>query len=92
MIKQDLGKLVRVDLREIWENEASDFTPWLAEHIKLLGEALGMDLEVKGTEKAVGPFNADIVCNETIDDGVVLVENQLEKTDHKHLGQILKGL
>ncbi len=89
MIK--LGKLENVDLREIWRTEASDFTPWLAreENIELLGEAIGIELEVEGTEKDVGPFRADILCKNTIDGNWVLVENQLEKTDHIHLGQLL---
>jgi len=91
MIKKELGKLDRVLLRDIWENEATDFTPWLVDHIHILGEALDMDLEVTGQEESVGPFSADIVCLDTSDDdnAKVLIENQLEKTDHKHLGQLL---
>jgi len=86
-----LGKLENVDLREIWRTEASDFTPWLAreENIELLGEAIGIELEVEGTEKDVGPFRADILCKDTIDGHWVLVENQLERTNHTHLGQLL---
>ncbi|MCB1985011.1 MAG: DUF4268 domain-containing protein [Burkholderiales bacterium] len=86
-----LGKLRNVDLREIWKTEASDFTPWLAldENIELLGEAIGIELEVEGTEKDVGPFRADILCKDTVNGHWVLIENQLEKTDHTHLGQLL---
>ena len=86
-----LGKLENVDLRKIWQHEATDFTPWLAqeENIALLGNAIGMELEVEGTEQSVGPFNADILCKDTIDNHWVLVENQLEKTDHGHFGQLL---
>lgn len=86
-----LGKIETVELREIWKSEAKDFTPWLAEeeHIKLLGDTLGMDLEVQSQEEAVGPFRADILCLNTVDDSYVLIENQLEKTDHTHLGQLL---
>jgi hypothetical protein len=86
-----LGKLQNVDLREIWQTEASDFTPWLAldENIELLGEAIGMELEVEGTEKDVGPFRADILCKDTVNGHWVLIENQLEKTDHTHMGQLL---
>jgi Domain of unknown function (DUF4268) len=86
-----LGRLERVPLRDIWKSESSDFTPWLAqpEHIALLGEAIGLDLEVEAQEKDVGPFRADILCKETGSDAWVLIENQLERTDHGHLGQLL---
>jgi hypothetical protein len=89
--KRPLGRLVEVDLREQWENEASAFTPWLAEqdNLRLLGEALGKDLELKGREAPVGAFSADLLCKDTSSDSIVLIENQLEKTDHRHLGQIL---
>jgi hypothetical protein len=81
--EMNLGKLKKIDLREIWNGEASDFTPWLAEeeNIKLLGEAINIDLEVQEKEKAVGPFSADILCKDTISNDFVLIENQLERTD-----------
>ena len=87
----DLGRLVSVELRSEWQSEAGDFTPWLAqeENIKLLGETIGLELEVQTTEKEVGPFRADILCKETTSDHWVLIENQLEKTDHTHLGQLI---
>lgn len=86
-----LGRLERIELRNIWLSEAVDFTPWLArpENIALLGETLGIDLEVEAQEKSVGPFRADILCKDTGNDKWVLVENQLERTDHGHLGQLL---
>jgi hypothetical protein len=88
-----LGKMQRVDVRSAWANEASHFTPWLAsdEGMELLQDALGMDLEVEATEKFVGPFKADILAKrtDTTDDHWVLIENQLERTDHRHLGQLL---
>lgn len=88
-----LGKVQRVDVRSAWPNEASHFTPWLAsdEGMELLQEALGMGLEVEATEKFVGPFKADILAKrtDTTDDHWVLIENQLERTDHRHLGQLL---
>lgn len=89
--KPPLGRLAQVDLREYWEHEAAEFTPWMAQpqNLALLGEALGIGLELQGTEASVGPFSADIVCKNTSDDSIVLVENQLERTDHRHLGQIL---
>jgi len=86
-----IGKLKKVDLRQLWKGEASDFTPWLAkeENIEFLSELIGIELEVITEEKSVGPFRADILCKSTIDDSYVLVENQLEKTDHNHLGQLM---
>ena len=86
-----LGRLERVDLRTAWKNEATHFTPWLAEedNIALLGETIGLELEVQGQEQSVGPFKADILCKNTEDNSLVLIENQLEKTDHTHLGQLL---
>ena len=86
-----IGKLKKVDIRELWNGEATDFTPWLAqeENIKQLSEIVQIELEVIEQEKNVGPFRADILCKNTIDDHYVLIENQLEKTDHTHLGQIM---
>jgi hypothetical protein len=86
-----LGRLERIELRNIWLSEATSFTPWLAspENIALLGETLGIDLEVEAQEKSVGPFRADILCKDTGTDKWVLIENQLERTDHGHLGQLL---
>ena len=87
-----LSKIEKVELRDCWENEASDFTPWLAseENIALLADAIGMnELEVKAQEEHVGPFRADILCVDPGTDKYVLIENQLEKTDHNHLGQIM---
>ena len=86
-----LGKLEALDLRSIWSDETIDFTPWLAEeeNIKSLGEGLGIELELVGVESDVGPYSADVVCRDTADGSHVVIENQLEKTDHTHLGQLL---
>ena len=86
-----LGKLERVDVRKVWLGEASDFTPWLAlpDNITLLGEAIGLELEVQAQETSVGRFRADILCKDTTTGHFVLIENQLERTDHIHLGQLM---
>ena len=86
-----LERLIKVPLREFWDKEDRDFTPWLAdeENIGLLGETIGVELEVEAQEKNVGPFRADILCKDTATDDWVLIENQLERTDHTHLGQLL---
>lgn len=91
MVDPKLGRLERVDLRNIWASEATSFTPWLAraENIVILGETLGIDLELEAQERAVGPFRADILCKDIGTDRWVLIENQLERTDHGHLGQLL---
>lgn len=91
MTSRDLGRLERVELREIWTTEAIDFTPWLArpENLAVLANALGIELELEAQERAVGPFRADILCKEIGTDHWVLIENQLERTDHTHLGQLL---
>ena len=83
-----IGRIERVPLREVWKKEAKDFTSWLFDNLEVLGEELDMDLTADEKEKSVGSFSADI----TAEDGSgqkVLIENQLEKTDHDHLGKIL---
>jgi hypothetical protein len=82
----ELGQL---EPRTLWTREAYDFTPWLADNLSLLGEALGLDLELAQIEPAVGAFNADITARDTGRDRHVIIENQLEPTDHGHLGQLI---
>ena len=86
-----LGRLEEMPVREVWKNEATSFTPWLAksEKVALLGQALGIDLEVEAQEERVGVFRADILCRDLERGNLVLIENQLERTDHGHLGQLL---
>ena len=88
---QNLGRLEEVPLRNVWEAEDRNFTPWLAqeENLSLLSDTLGIELELESTEKSVGPFKADILCKDTGNDTWVLIENQLERTDHTHLGQLM---
>jgi hypothetical protein len=91
MNNSSIGRLDRVDLRTTWANEASDFTPWLSqpENLALLGETIELDLQLEGTERWVGPYRADILCTDTLTNSWVLIENQLERTNHNHLGQLL---
>ncbi len=86
-----LGKLEKVPLRQVWVGEATHFTPWLAkeDNIALLSEVVNLDLEVQAQEERVGPFKADILCKDTSSDHFVLIENQIELTDHRHLGQLM---
>lgn len=83
-----IGKLTKIPLRELWNHEAKDFTTWLKDNIDALNEALGIKLVITGREKAIGPFKSDLV-GEDENGTIVIIENQLEKTDHSHLGQIV---
>lgn len=82
-------RLVEVPLREVWSDEALVFTPWLAANPDYLSDALGMNLELVGTEVAVGPFSADVVLVDVNSGHRVIVENLLEATDHDHLGKLI---
>jgi hypothetical protein len=85
------GKLEPVDLRKCWPDEARNFTPWLAsqEAITLLGTTLGLELAFEGKEVPVGPYSADILARDLTTDKLVVIENQLEKTNHDHFGKVL---
>ncbi len=86
-----LGRLSRVDVREVWSSEAVGFTPWLSqeENLQLLAETINMQLVLEAKEKPVGMFRADIIARDVHTGQPVLIENQLERTDHGHLGQLL---
>jgi hypothetical protein len=88
---KEFGRLEPVHLREGWEKEDANFTPWLAqpENIAFLSMELGLDIEVIEQEKFVGPFRADIYARDRYTDQKIIIENQLEATDHPHLGQII---
>ena len=77
------------DLRSVWPHEALDFTPWLADNIELLADAIGLDITVDETESSVGDFNVDIYASETGRDRKIIIENQLEDTNHDHLGKLI---
>ena len=89
--KPSLGRLEKITPRDWWRNEATEFTPWLAqeENLAFLGEAIDMDLELEAIEENVGRFRADILCKNTVDDSWVLIENQIGRTDHDHLGKLI---
>lgn len=85
-----LGQISYIDdLRYIWKHEEKDFTPWLAQNIGSLGEELGLDLIITSVEHDVGKFSLDILAKDANDGRIIAIENQLEITDHCHLGQIL---
>ena len=89
MTTPNLAIIERVDLRETWEHEAYDFTPWLADNIAELGEALKMNLQFIQKEAPVGSFSLDILAVDLDSNRHVIIENQLGDTDHTHLGQLL---
>jgi hypothetical protein len=90
MADVQLGALERLDAREVWKDEGRDFTPWLRDNIHLLAEALGLEIDADvQREVPVGLFSADLLGSELGSGATILVENQLEATDHGHLGQLL---
>ena len=84
----EIAQLTRVPLRELWKHEAIDFSRWLADNLDYLEEPTGLRLQLEEREASVGNFSADILAVEQ-GGGTVIIENQLEKTDHDHLGKLL---
>ena len=87
----NLGKLKKVELREAWKHEANNFTQWLSqeENLSLLGDEIGFDIKLLQTEAAIGSFNVDILAEEENTGRKIIIENQLEITNHDHLGKII---
>jgi hypothetical protein len=92
MTDVQFGRLQDLPLRDAWKHEALSFTPWLAQNIDHIAEAIGIPLELTGQEVPVESFAADILARNPQDGSLVLIENQLEATDHTHLGQIMTYL
>jgi hypothetical protein len=86
-----VGKIQRVSLREVWKHEALSFTTWLRENIDVLNDTIGLSLSNVEREQAAGDFSVDLVAEDESGDPVI-VENQLEKSDHDHLGKLLTYL
>jgi len=83
------GNIENVPVKDVWPHEERDFTPWLARNIAQLGEALNMDLEALQREAPVGAFFLDILARDRSNGEAVVIENQVEGTDHDHLGKVL---
>ena len=89
---EKLGRIKKIDdLRSIWPHEEADFSKWLAakENLEQLSDAIGIDLEFEETESSVGSFSVDIYARESGSSRGIIIENQLEDTDHDHLGKII---
>lgn len=87
-----LGKLTKItDLRKVWKNEAYDFTPWLAreENLEILGNEVGLDIQLQEIESKTGSFSTDILAKDLYSEDIIIIENQLEQTDHDHLGKLM---
>ena len=84
-----LGKLLHLNPHTVWRNESGEFTPWLHENIESLCGAIGVDIQGVTREVAVGSFSADLVGEEPGSGRAVIIENQLKRTDHDHLGKLL---
>ena len=87
--KPQLANIQSVDLREVWPKEALNFTPWIADNLSELGAALGLELELRQREADVGGYSLDILASDLSRNRPVVIENQLEATDHDHLGKLL---
>ena len=90
-MSSNIGRLQRVALREVWKHEALDFTQWLEKNIDVLNEALDLNLTGAGRERAAGDFSVDLVAEDE-NGTTVVIENQLEKSNHDHLGKLITYL
>lgn len=86
-----IGRIERVALREVWKHEAADFTSWLEENIDVLNSSLDLNLVSVDREKSAGDFSVDLVAEDASGE-VTIIENQLGKSDHDHLGKLITYL
>ena len=90
-MEKSISKIQRRGLREVWPLEDKNFTPWLAENIDVISDAISLDITILETEQAAGDFKVDIVAED--DKGnTIIIENQFEKSDHDHLGKLVTYL
>ena len=86
-----VGKIQRIHARDVWPNEATSFTPWLKDNIDVLNESIGLSLTAVKSEAGAGTFKVDLVAEDEKGQ-TVIIENQLEQTDHDHLGKLITYL
>ena len=84
-----LGKVEWLDIRAVWPNEAVSFTPWLLDNPDVLGDTLGIEVQLEEAEHSVGGFSLDLIGRDLKHEARLIVENQIEQSDHRHLGQLL---
>ncbi len=85
----EFGKIKPVDIKTIWRNEPQNFTPWLGDNLNVLGELIGLDLDLISREADSGDFSLDLLAKDLSTNRTVVIENQYNSTDHKHLGQLI---
>jgi hypothetical protein len=90
-MSQPIDRIQRVPIREVWSHEARDFSAWLSSNLDLLSEALGRQLSLQDTEVSAGDFRVDVVAEDS-DGDIVIIENQLEPSNHDHLGKLVTYL
>lgn len=90
-LKQPISKLKKIELRDVWGHEALSFTRWLSEteNLDQLSREIGISIKLIQTEANVGRFNVDILAEEESTGRKIIIENQLEDTNHDHLGKII---
>ena len=91
MSDEEIGSLQRVDLRKVWPHEALDFTTWLENNIDELNDAMDLSLSIIEREQAAGDFSVDLVAEDE-SGGLIIIENQLERSNHDHLGKLITYL
>ena len=85
----ELGRIEELNLRDIWSHEEKKFTPWLAENLSELGQAMGIEFELEAREAPVGTYSLDLLARVAQTNQIVIIENQLEPTNHDHMGKLL---
>ena len=86
---EGLGNVEWLDIRAVWPNEATSFTPWLLDNADILGDTLGLEIQLEEAEHSVGNFSLDLIGRDLTHEARLIVENQVEQSDHGHLGQLL---
>ena len=83
-----VGKIERLPLRDVWKHEEYDFTRWLEANVDVLNDIVDLGLTSARREKSAGSFSVDLVA-EDAEGETVIIENQLEKSDHGHMGKLI---
>jgi hypothetical protein len=90
-MSDQIGKIERVKLRDVWKHEAIGLSFWLERNIDVVNDQLDLELSNVEREKSIGDFSVDLTAEDK-NGNLVIIENQLEKSDHEHLGKIMTYL